>query len=62
MKRALKRSVGRVGLSRFLQWRFNTILMRWLPRTLVRAYLGLLGRIYFLFNREEKERLFPRSG
>lgn len=57
MKRALKRSVGRVGLSRFLQWRFNTILMRWLPRTLVRAYLGLLGRIYFFFSREEKEQI-----
>ena len=57
MKRALKRSVGKVGLSRFLQWRFNTILMRWLPRTLVRAYLGLLGRIYFFFNRQEKEQI-----
>ena len=57
MKRALKRSVGRVGLSRFLQWRFNTILMRWLPRTLVRAYLGLLGRIYFFFSSEEKEQI-----
>jgi len=55
MKRARGRSVGRVGLSRFLQWRFNTIAMRWLPRTLVRAYLGLLGRIYFFFSREEKE-------
>jgi lauroyl/myristoyl acyltransferase len=57
MKRALERSVGKVGLSRFLQWRFNTILMRWLPRTLVRAYLGLLGRIYFFFRPEEKEQI-----
>ena len=57
MKRAQGRSVGRVGLSRFLQWRFNTILMRWLPRILVRAYLGLLGRIYFLFSREEKKQI-----
>jgi lauroyl/myristoyl acyltransferase len=57
MKRAQGRSVGRVGLSRFLQWRFNTILMRWLPRTLVRAYLGLLGRIYFFFSRKEKEQI-----
>jgi KDO2-lipid IV(A) lauroyltransferase len=57
MKRALKRSVGRVGLSRFLQWRFNTILMRWLPRTLVRVYLGLLGRIYFFFSREQEKQI-----
>ena len=57
MKRARGRSVRRVGLSRFLQWRFNTIAMRWLPRTLVRAYLGLLGRIYFFFSREEKEEI-----
>ena len=57
MKRARGRSVRRVGLSRFLQWRFNTIAMRWLPRTLVRAYLGLLGRIYFFFSREEKEQI-----
>ena len=57
MKRARGPSVGRVGLSRFLQWRFNTIAMRWLPRTLVRAYLGLLGRIYFFFSREEKEQI-----
>ena len=57
MKRAQGRSVGRVGLSRFLQWRFNTIAMRWLPRTLVRAYLGLLGRIYFFFSREEKNQI-----
>ncbi len=57
MKRARGRSVGRVGLSRFLQWRLNVLLVRWLPRTLVRAYLGLLGRIYFFFNREEKEQI-----
>lgn len=57
MKRAQGRSVGGVGLSRFLQWRFNTMAMRWLPRSLVRAYLGLLGRIYFLFSREEKEQI-----
>lgn len=57
MKRARGRSVGRVGLSRFLQWRLNVLLVRWLPRTLVRAYLGLLGRIYFFFSREEKEEI-----
>jgi lauroyl/myristoyl acyltransferase len=57
MKQGLRRLLGRAGLSRFLQWRVNTILTRWLPRTLVRAYLGLLGRIYFFFNREEKEQI-----
>jgi len=57
MKRERGRCVGRVGLSRFLQRRFNTIAMRWLPRTLVRAYLGFLGRIYFFFSREEKEQI-----
>ena len=57
MKQGLRRLLGRSGLSRFLQWRVNTILMRWLPRTLVRAYLGLLGRIYFFFSREEKEQI-----
>ena len=57
MKRAGGHSVARAGLSRFLQWRFNTIAMRWLPRILVRAYLGLLGRIYFFFSREEKEQI-----
>ena len=57
MQQGLRHLLGRAGLSRFLQWRFNTILMRWLPRTLVRAYLGLLGRIYFFFSREEKEQI-----
>jgi KDO2-lipid IV(A) lauroyltransferase len=57
MKQKLRHLLGRVGLSRFLQWRVNTILTRWLPRTLGRAYLGLLGRIYFFFNREEKEQI-----
>ncbi len=57
MKRARGHSVGKTGLSRFLQWRLNTLLMRWLPRTLVRAYLGLLGRIYFFFSRDEKEEI-----
>lgn len=57
MKRAQGRSVGRVGLSRFLQLRFNTILMRWSPRIFVRVYLGLLGRIYFFFSREQEKQI-----
>ena len=57
MKRICAHLVGRVGLSRFLQWRFNTILIRWLPRIVVRPYLGLLGRIYFFLKGEEKEQI-----
>ncbi|NIQ91778.1 MAG: hypothetical protein GWN93_23375 [Deltaproteobacteria bacterium] len=57
MKRARGRSVGRVGLSRFLQWRFNTILIRFLPRTVGRIYLSFLGRIYFFFDRKEKQQI-----
>ena len=57
MKRVLGHSFGKAGLSRFLQWRFNTILMRWLPRPMVRVYLALLGRFYFFFSREEKKQI-----
>ena len=49
--------VGEAGLSRFLQRGFNTTLMRFLPRKLGRVYLGLLGKIYYLFNQAEKEQL-----
>jgi lauroyl/myristoyl acyltransferase len=45
------------GLSSFLQWKFNTTLIRWLPFALGRAYIGLLGRIYYLFNRDEKQQI-----
>jgi lauroyl/myristoyl acyltransferase len=48
---------GRLGLSRFVQWRFNTILIGLLPQTLGRAYLDLLGKVYYFFNREEKEEI-----
>jgi len=57
MKAICARLVGGLGLSRFLQWRFNTILIRWLPNIVVRPYLGLLGRIYFFFKSEEKEQI-----
>jgi KDO2-lipid IV(A) lauroyltransferase len=46
-----------VGLSRFLQWRFSTVLMRWLPFKVSHAYLCLLGRIYYFLNRAEKEQI-----
>lgn len=48
---------GRLGLSRFLQWRPNTILMRWLPRTMMRSYIGLLGKLYFAINSRERENI-----
>jgi KDO2-lipid IV(A) lauroyltransferase len=46
-----------LGLSRFLQRRFTTLLIRWLPLRIGRSYIRLLGKIYFLFNREEKEEI-----
>lgn len=46
---------GKVGLSRFLQWRVNTYIVRFLPLVISRAYLCLLGYIYYLFNNEEKK-------
>jgi lauroyl/myristoyl acyltransferase len=46
---------GRIGLSRFLQWRVNTFLARWLPLAAVRAYIYLLGKLYFFLNSRERE-------
>jgi lauroyl/myristoyl acyltransferase len=57
MKQKCAHLVGRVGLSRFLQWRFNTILIRWLPKIFLRPYLVILGRIYHFFKSEEKEEI-----
>ena len=48
---------GRLSLSRFLQWRLNTIMMRWLPRTMMRSYIGLLGKLYFAINYRERENI-----
>ena len=47
----------RTGLSRFLQWRPNAMLMRYLPLRIGRAYVGLLGKAYFLFNRAERDEI-----
>ena len=44
---------GHIGISRFLQWRFNTYLMMILPLAWMQAYIGALGKIYFYFNRVE---------
>ena len=47
----------RTGLSRFLQGPPNALLMRYLPFRLGRAYVGFLGRVYFLFNRSEADEI-----
>ena len=57
MKRAWDNLLRRVSLSRFLQWRFNTLLIRYIPRSMGQLYLSLLGRVYFFFNRREKEQI-----
>jgi KDO2-lipid IV(A) lauroyltransferase len=57
MKRICAHLVGRIGLSRFLQWRPNAMLMRYLPLRIGRAYIGLLGRAYFFINRSERDEI-----
>jgi len=57
MKRFFGRLKDRTGLSRFLQWPPNAMLMRYLPLRLGRAYVGFLGRVYFLFNRSESDEI-----
>jgi lauroyl/myristoyl acyltransferase len=57
MKRMRGRGFGLGGLSGFMQWRLNPILARFLPRRLGRIYLGLLGKFYYFFNREEEQQI-----
>jgi KDO2-lipid IV(A) lauroyltransferase len=57
MKKLFGRLKVRTGLSRFLQWRPNAMLMRYLPLRISRAYIGLLGKAYFLFNRSERDEI-----
>ena len=57
MRRFFGRLKVRTGLSRFLQWRPNAMLMRCLPLRIGRAYVGLLGKAYFFFNRDEREEI-----
>jgi KDO2-lipid IV(A) lauroyltransferase len=57
MRRICAHLVGRIGLSRFLQWRPNAKLMRYLPLRIGRAYIGLLGRAYFFINRSERDEI-----
>jgi len=47
----------RVRLSSFLQWRINVFLYQRLGWRLTYQYLKMLGTIFYLFNREEKQRI-----
>jgi len=55
MKTGKSGLLGRVGISRFLQWRFNAYLMWALPYKWMRAYIRMLGKIYFYLNQKEKQ-------
>jgi lauroyl/myristoyl acyltransferase len=57
MKMDMGHLIGRIGLSHFLQWRFNTLLMNWLPIAVARAYISLMGKLYFALNRIEKQNI-----
>ena len=57
MQRWCTRFIGCGGVSGFFQWRPNTFLVRWLPFCLSRAYLGLLGRIYYILGRQEGDEI-----
>lgn len=46
---------GKFNLSKFLQLRFNSWLIRFLPFAWSRWYLILLGRLYYLWKRQEKQ-------
>ncbi|MBW2027934.1 MAG: hypothetical protein JRH06_04735 [Deltaproteobacteria bacterium] len=47
----------RVKLSAFLQWRLNVLLYRKLGWRLTYRYVLILGSLYYLVNRREKERI-----
>jgi KDO2-lipid IV(A) lauroyltransferase len=42
------------SLSKFLQMRLNSFLFRFLPFSICRCYLMVLGRLYYFLNRKEK--------
>jgi len=44
-----------VNLSKFCQMRFNSLLFRFLPFSVSRHYIGVLGKLYYLLNWQEKE-------
>jgi KDO2-lipid IV(A) lauroyltransferase len=43
-----------LSLSKFLQMRINSFLFRFLPFSVSRAYVMVLGRLYYLFNWKDK--------
>jgi Kdo2-lipid IVA lauroyltransferase/acyltransferase len=43
-----------LSLSKFLQMRFNSFLFRFLPFSISRSYIMVLGRLYYLLNRGDK--------
>jgi KDO2-lipid IV(A) lauroyltransferase len=51
------RSFRSIGLSRFLQTRLNVCLMRWLPFALSRAYVNVVGRLYYAVNPGERNEI-----
>lgn len=57
MKLFGRRILGKGGLSRFLQWRFNTTLVRWFPLAVSRWYLNMLGKLYFFLNTGDREKI-----
>ena len=44
----------KIGLSEFLQWRFNVYLCKTLGWQITFFYINFLGKLYFFFNRKEK--------
>ncbi|MFZ5447209.1 MAG: lysophospholipid acyltransferase family protein [Thermodesulfobacteriota bacterium] len=47
-------SLPKISLSKFLQMKFNSWLFRYLPFSISRCYIMLLGRLYYLLNWTEK--------
>lgn len=46
--------LSKIGISKFLQFRFNIWIVRFLPLCLSRAYLSFLGFAYYFMNGHEK--------
>jgi KDO2-lipid IV(A) lauroyltransferase len=45
------------NLSSFLQWRLNFVMYKILGWRVILYYIGILGRLYFFFNKKEKWRI-----
>ena len=50
----LSRWKFKLSLSKFLQMKLNNFLFRWLPFSISRFYIVVLGKLYYLVNRKEK--------